>query len=77
MLKRKIFSLLAVIVAGLTNNYAQPAIYEAENSNLSGTNIASSHKGFSGTGYVTGFDNDGDKATFKITIEKEAITSFS
>ena len=50
---------------------AQGTIYEAENAQLTGTSVATSHKGFSGTGYVTGFDNDGDKAVFKFTPAKE------
>jgi mannan endo-1,4-beta-mannosidase len=37
---------------------------EAENAVLTGVNTATSHAGFSGTGYVTGFDADGDKVAF-------------
>lgn len=71
MVKKKFISTLTVLIAIVLNSYGQPATYEAENSKLTGTNIASSHKGFSGTGYVTGFDNDGDKAVFTFQIEKE------
>jgi len=63
--------LTALIAVLSIQSKAQGTTYEAENAQLTGTSVASSHKGFSGTGYVTGFDNDGDKAVFKITPEKE------
>lgn len=61
----------ALIVVLSFQSKAQGTIYEAENAQLTGTSVATSHKGFSGTGYVTGFDNDGDKAVFKFTPAKE------
>lgn len=61
----------ALVVVSTFAAKAQGTTYEAENAQLTGTSVATSHKGFSGTGYVTGFDNDGDKVVFKITPEKE------
>lgn len=43
-------------------------VYEVENGRLTGTNILSSRAGFSGTGYVSGFDNDGDSVAINLTI---------
>lgn len=64
--------IITALIAVLSfQSKAQGTIYEAENAQLTGTSVATSHKGFSGTGYVTGFDNDGDKAVFKFTPAKE------
>jgi aspartate 1-decarboxylase len=49
---------------------AQGTKYEAENGTLTGTVIESSVAGFSGTGYVNGFDNDGDKVTVTFTLSQ-------
>lgn len=47
--------------------------YEAESAMLSSTQIATSKSGFSGTGYVTGFDgNSADSVTWTITISDAA-----
>lgn len=40
--------------------------YEAETGTLTGTSIANSTPGFSGTGYVGGFDVDGDKLSVQV-----------
>ena len=40
---------------------------EAENGALTGVTVGNSYPGFSGTGYVTGFDNSGDNV--KVTID--------
>jgi hypothetical protein len=40
--------------------------YEAESASLSGTSVATSSPGYSGTGYVTGFDTSTDKITFTV-----------
>jgi len=47
---------------------AQGSRYEAENGVLTGTMVESSVAGYSGTGYVNGFDNDGDKVTVTFTL---------
>lgn len=48
-----------------TVTYAQKL--EAEEAELIGVNVSQSTQGFSGDGYVTGFDNDGDKVVFHFT----------
>lgn len=50
---------------------AQVTKYEAENGTLTGTVVASSFGGFSGTGYVDGFDNDGDKVIVTFALPQE------
>lgn len=47
---------------------AQGTRYEAENGTLTGTYAESLTGGFSGTGYVNGFDNDGDMVTVTFTL---------
>jgi aspartate 1-decarboxylase len=47
---------------------AQGTKYEAENGTLTGTVVESSIAGFSGSGYVNGFDNDGDKVAVTFTL---------
>ncbi len=42
---------------------AQVYRFEAENGVRTGVSVASSFLGYSGTGYVTGFDNDGDRVS--------------
>lgn len=44
--------------------------YEAESGILSGTQQSAQRAGFSGAGYVTGFDADGDKVTLTVTAER-------
>jgi mannan endo-1,4-beta-mannosidase len=68
------FFLLTGILSFLVNTRASISksgeIYlEAENAALYGVSVSSSGKGFSGTGYVTGFDNDGDRAEFHFNAE--------
>jgi hypothetical protein len=46
---------------------------EAENGSLTGVTIASSAPGYSGTGYVTGFDNTGDKVTVGVLIPEKSF----
>lgn len=42
--------------------------YEAENAALTGTSTASSKAGYTGSGYVTGFDTVGDKCQFNVNV---------
>lgn len=44
------------------------ATAEAETGILQGVFVASSTPGYSGTGYVTGFDNDGDQVTISLEV---------
>jgi mannan endo-1,4-beta-mannosidase len=46
---------------------------EAENGILTGVFVASSSPGYSGTGYVTGFDNDGDKVTVTVSVPEKGL----
>lgn len=46
---------------------------EAEDGTLSGVTLASSYSGYSGTGYVTGFDNDNDKVTVNVNIPEKGF----
>jgi mannan endo-1,4-beta-mannosidase len=41
---------------------------EAENGTLNGTNTDTSTSGYSGSGYVTGFDNDGDYVKVNVNV---------
>lgn len=50
---------------------------EAESGTLTGTNVAATRAGFSGTGYVTGFDNENDAVTMKVTIAKAGLYQLS
>ncbi|KAK0702396.1 GH26 endo-beta-1,4-mannanase [Lasiosphaeris hirsuta] len=43
--------------------------YEAENAVLSGTSVDTAQTGYTGTGYVTGFDEGTDKITFNVTSD--------
>lgn len=45
--------------------------YEAEDAQLIGVSVANSISGYSGTGYVTGFDSDGDKVVFTFNHENQ------
>lgn len=62
-----IFILLSTVLHG------QGVKFEAEDAILEGVNKASSRSGFSGTGYVTGFDKATDKVTFNFSWEKAGI----
>jgi mannan endo-1,4-beta-mannosidase len=46
---------------------------EAENGVRVGTQISTLRTGYSGSGYVTGFDADGDKVTMTITTQKKGV----
>ncbi|MBN2215660.1 MAG: T9SS type A sorting domain-containing protein [Bacteroidales bacterium] len=46
---------------------------EAEDGSLTGVTVASSASGYSGTGYVTGLDNEGDNVTIGIYIPEKSF----
>jgi hypothetical protein len=46
---------------------------EAETGTLSGVSISTSIHGYSGTGYVTGFDNANDKVTVSVTVPEKGL----
>lgn len=53
------------------NGYAQ--VVEAENGILVGTTVGTQHNGYTGTGYVTGFDADNDKVTMTVNSPSRGI----
>ncbi|GJC87290.1 mannan endo-1,4-beta-mannosidase [Colletotrichum liriopes] len=53
-----------------------PKVYEAENGALSGTTIATAQAGFTGTGYVTGFEDAADKLTINVDCQGEGQKLF-
>jgi hypothetical protein len=50
-------------------------LLEAEEGTLAGTAVANTRSGYSGTGYVTGFDTSGDKVT--VTTSSPAAATYS
>jgi mannan endo-1,4-beta-mannosidase len=64
-------SILIIIVLISNLLPAQGTKFEAEDATLSGVSKASSLKGYSGTGYVTGFDNSTDKIVLTFNWENE------
>ncbi|KAK2026403.1 family 26 glycosyl hydrolase [Colletotrichum zoysiae] len=46
-----------------------PTTYEAENGVLSGTTVDTAQSGFTGTGYVTGFEDASDKLTINVDCQ--------
>ncbi|TRX48797.1 T9SS type A sorting domain-containing protein [Fulvivirga sp. M361] len=64
---KKLLLLLTLSIS--SGVFAQDAILkEAEDGTLTGTLVETSKTGFSGTGYVTGFDADGDKVSVTLNI---------
>lgn len=65
--------LLLLIIHPLFCAFAQDTIVkEAEDGMLTGTVVTTSKDGFSGTGYVTDFDSDGDKVSVTINAVSAA-----
>lgn len=46
---------------------------EAEDGNLIGTSVANAIPGYSGKGYVTGFEKDGDSVVVKVNVPEEGF----
>jgi mannan endo-1,4-beta-mannosidase len=63
---------IVAIFLGITNGVFGQVI-EAESGILSGTQKSTSVSGYMGTGYVTGFDNDGDKVTVSKSIAASGV----
>ena len=56
------------------NKYGERVVTaEAENGTLTGVSVASDIEGFSGTGYITGFDNGGDKVTLNLNLPANGL----
>ncbi|CAI6332666.1 unnamed protein product [Periconia digitata] len=52
---------------------AQTVTYQAESATLTGVTVGTSVAGFTGTGYVEGFDTEGDSITFAINSTKSQL----
>ncbi|KAF3911416.1 hypothetical protein ABW20_dc0103510 [Dactylellina cionopaga] len=64
----------AFILAALAGSAAaQTTTYEAESAVLTGVTVGTSVTGFSGTGYVEGFDTAGDEITFTVTSATQGL----
>ena len=63
-------SLIIVVLFTVTFTPLRGQTLEAEDGALSGTEISTQRGGYSGAGYVTGFDADGDKVSFTFNAEK-------
>ncbi|KAK1963205.1 family 26 glycosyl hydrolase [Colletotrichum sublineola] len=55
---------------------AGPKTYEAESGILSGTTVDTAQTGFTGTGYVTGFDDAADKLTINVDCQGQGQKLF-
>ncbi|TQN68330.1 Mannan endo-1,4-beta-mannosidase, partial [Colletotrichum shisoi] len=53
-----------------------PKVYEAENGVVSGTTVATAQAGFTGTGYVTGFEDATDKLTINLDCQGQGQKLF-
>jgi mannan endo-1,4-beta-mannosidase len=60
----KLFFTFCLCWVAIAHVYAQ--VVEAEKGTLAGTQVSAQRQGYSGTGFVTGFDADNDKVTMTI-----------
>lgn len=67
-----LFVFLLIGLSGKLSAQTPLSISEAENGVLQGVVVANSTAGYSGSGYVTGFDNDGDQVTISIDVPESA-----
>ena len=65
MKKKIVFTLIYFLLHHAV--FAAAILLEAEEADLHGVHIAASRSGYSGSGYVTGFDQDGDQIIFTFT----------
>lgn len=65
------FFIVATFLAIAVQGFGQ--VIEAETGVLSGTQKSTSLSGYTGTGYVTSFDNDGDKVTMTKTTSASGV----
>lgn len=65
--------IMFVSLIPLSSAKGKAEIYEAENGLLQGVNKASTLTGYSGDGYVTGFDEEGDALTITVDSAKEGL----
>jgi mannan endo-1,4-beta-mannosidase len=72
--------MLAVMSAAILNAEAEIIYLEAEDGVLTGVVVSAGGTGYAGSGYVTGFDQDGDKLAFSFSAEGgfyELVIGFS
>ncbi|EPS43163.1 hypothetical protein H072_2864 [Dactylellina haptotyla CBS 200.50] len=66
--------LLPFVLAALAGSAAaQTTTYQAESATLTGVTVATSVAGYSGTGYIEGFDTAGDEIKFTVTAASQAL----
>lgn len=65
---------ITIIVGSSSGGTTTTTKYEAESASLTGVSTATSVSGYSGSGYVTGLDNTGDKVSF--TVNAAAAGSY-
>ena len=68
---------LAVALAAAQAEPSGALLLEAEDAVLSGTEVDTAESGFSGTGYVTGFEEATDKITFSFEVADERLYDLS
>lgn len=73
---RKLWYLAVIIELLSVHSFGQELKMEAENATLTGVTVSTSATGYSGTGYVTGFDNAADKIEFNFTSEAGIYSVF-
>ncbi|EGS22650.1 uncharacterized protein CTHT_0011220 [Thermochaetoides thermophila DSM 1495] len=78
---RALKSILLGIAALAVGTHAVPCqgprTYQAEDAVLTGTHIDTAQPGYTGSGYVTGFDQSSDKITFKINSPSTRLYDLS
>lgn len=68
--RNKLLAVIIVALFGTTLLAVQDTLLlEAEDAQLTGVSVSTATAGYSGTGYVDGFDTDGDQVTFTFTID--------
>ncbi|KAL7274819.1 hypothetical protein RUND412_002250 [Rhizina undulata] len=65
--------ILASVLTFIPVILAQAVTYEAEDATLNGVTVETSQTGFSGTGYVEGFDESTDTITFSISSDSQIL----
>ncbi|MDM8001907.1 MAG: glycosyl hydrolase [Bacteroidota bacterium] len=72
IIKLRLPALILLISSFFSAGFAQGTIYEAENGALTGSvSVMTAAAGYSGTGYVGKFENDGDKVSVAFTLAQE------
>lgn len=73
MISKNFHSHILALVLCLITYLAAAQKVEAEDGSLQGTTIGSSRNGFSGTGYVTGFEQDNDAVTMTLSVTSAGL----